>query len=74
MKQLLFILLLLLPPLIKAQVVLNESKLNTSITNIAEIAEDADKKIDVDQLLNSDELTFEKLQKPIRTINKGLLE
>ena len=74
MKQLLFILLLLLPPLIKAQVVLNESKLNTSIANIAEIAEDADKKIDVDQLLNSDELTFEKLQKPIRTINKGLLE
>jgi hypothetical protein len=73
-KQLLFILLLLLPPLIKAQVVLNESKLNTSIANIAEIAEDADKKIDVDQLLNSDELTFEKLQKPIRTINKGLLE
>ncbi len=49
--------------------VLNESQLNTSIANIAEIAEDADKKIDVDQLLNSDELTFEKLQKPVATIS-----
>ncbi len=48
---------------------LHESQLNTSIANIAEIAEDTEKKIDIDKLLNSHELTFQKLEKPVETIS-----